>query len=71
MPQKVPHAKASSYSNNYDKSHYPRAQHLLDASLVINDQASPIYIEDVESIWHYKEAIRKSAIGIMNFLNEL
>jgi len=43
----------------YNPSDYPRAQHLLDTSLVINDEAFPIYIQDVELMGHYVEAIRK------------
>ena len=43
----------------YNKGDYPRAQHLLDTSLVINDEVNPIYLQNVELMGHYVEAIRK------------
>jgi perosamine synthetase len=52
---------------HYNKSDYPRAQHLLDTSLVINDEANPIYIQDAELMGHYVEAIRK----VVNRINEI
>lgn len=51
----------------YKKSDYPRAQHLLDTSLVINDEANPIYIQDVELMGHYVDAIRK----VVNRIDEI
>ena len=43
----------------YDPAEYPHAQHLLDTSLVINDESYPIYNQDVELMGYYVQAIRK------------
>jgi perosamine synthetase len=44
---------------HYDPADYPEAQRLLDTSLVINEEAYPIYIQDLELMEHYVAAFRK------------
>ena len=43
----------------YDPAEYPRAQHMLDTSLVINDESYPIYNQNLELMEYYVQAIRK------------
>ncbi|HDN80403.1 MAG: DegT/DnrJ/EryC1/StrS family aminotransferase [Chloroflexi bacterium] len=43
----------------YDPADYPEANRLLETSLVLNDEAHPIYIQDLELMEYYVEAIRK------------
>jgi perosamine synthetase len=51
----------------YDPGDYPRAQHLLDTSLVVNDEAFPIYNQDIELMGYYVQAIRK----VVNCIDEI
>lgn len=44
---------------DFDPAHYPESQRLLDESLVINDEAYPIYIQDLELMEYYVAAFRK------------
>ncbi len=44
---------------SYNPAAYPEASRLLDTSLVINDEPHPIYIQDLELMEYYVEALHK------------
>jgi len=44
---------------HYNPDDYPQAIRLLETSLVINDEQYPIYIQDIELMGYYAEAVRK------------
>jgi dTDP-4-amino-4,6-dideoxygalactose transaminase len=43
----------------YNPEDYPEAIHLLETSLVINDEPHPIYIQDIELMEYYVKAFHK------------
>ena len=43
----------------YNPADYPEAIRLLDTSLVINDEPQPIYLQDLELMEYYVQAVRK------------